>query len=170
MRAYTGVQIGLTNVGGIRIDLLQGPLTTAKVYEVIPFGNTLVTMKMKGSEVVKAIEDGIDFSLGKLGKELPANPLIYVSGTRFDVDITKPNGSRVANAMVLEGSTYKPLDPAATYSVVVNNFMAAGGDLYNTLKATPGQMDTGYIDAEALLDYVKGMTLKNAEARINVIK
>jgi 5'-nucleotidase/UDP-sugar diphosphatase len=160
MRAKTGAQIALSNTGGIRTDLIQGPLTVAQVYEVIPFGNTLVTMKMKGADVVKAIEDGIDFSLGKMGKELPANPLIYVSGTKFDVDITKPNGSRVANAMVLDGSTYKPMDPAATYSVVVNNFMAAGGDLYNTLKTTPGQMDTGYIDAEALLDYVKGMTLK----------
>lgn len=170
MRAKTGAQIALSNTGGIRTDLMQGPLTVAQVYEVIPFGNTLVTMKMTGANVVKAIEDGIDFSLGKMGKELPANPLIYVSGIKFDADIAKPNGSRVSNAQVLDGSAYKALDPAATYSVVVNNFMAVGGDLYHTLKATPGQMDTGYIDAEALLDYVKGQTLKNVEPRINVVK
>lgn len=170
MRAKTGAQIALSNTGGVRTDLVQGPLTVAQVYEVIPFGNTLVTMKMTGTNVVKAIEDGIDFSLGKMGKELPANPLIYVSGIKFDVDIAKPNGTRVSNAMVLDGSAYKALDPAASYTVVVNNFMAAGGDLYNTLKATPGQLETGYIDAEALLDYVKGKTLKNAEARINVVK
>jgi len=170
MRAKTGAQIALSNTGGIRTDLVQGPLSVAKVYEVIPFGNTLVTMKMKGSDVVKAIEDGIDFSLGKMGKELPANPLIYVAGITFDADIAKPNGSRVSNAMVLDGSTPKALDPAASYSVVVNNFMASGGDLYNTLKATPGQIDTGFVDAEALLDYVKGKTLKNVEARITIVK
>jgi 5'-nucleotidase / UDP-sugar diphosphatase len=170
MRAKTGAQIAISNTGGIRTDLLQGPLTVAQVYEVIPFGNTLVTMKMKGADLVKAVEDGIDFSLSKLGKELPANPLIYVSGITFDVDIAQPNGSRVANAAVLEGKEYKALDPVATYSVVVNNFIATGGDLYNTLKATPGQIDTGFIDAEALLDYVKGMTLKNPEARIHIVK
>ena len=170
MRAKTGAQIALSNTGGIRTDLVQGPLTVAQVYEVIPFGNTLVTMPMKGADVVKAIEDGIDFSLSKLGKELPANPLIYVSGITFAVDLAQPNGSRVSQAAVLEGKAYKALDPAGTYSVVVNNFMATGGDLYNTLKATPGQIDTGFVDAEALLDYVKGMTLKNAEARINVVK
>jgi len=170
MRAKTGAQIALSNTGGIRTDLVQGPLSVAKVYEVIPFGNTLVTMKMKGADVVKAIEDGIDFSLGKMGKDLPANPLIYVSGITFNADIAKPNGSRVSNAMVLDGATPKALDPTATYSVVVNNFMASGGDLYHTLKATPGQIDTGYVDAEALLDYVQGKTLKNVEARITIVK
>ena len=74
------------------------------------------------------------------------------------------------SAKVLDGKAYKSLDPATTYSVVVNNFIAVGGDLNNMLKATPGQIDTGFVDAEALLDYVKGMTLKNSEARINVIK
>ena len=170
MRAKTGARIALSNTGGIRTDFVQGPLTVAQVYEVIPFGNTLVTMPMKGADAVKAIEDGIDFSLGKMGKQLPANPLIYVSGVKFDVDIEKPKGSRVSNPMVLDGSAYKPLDPAASYTVVVNNFMAAGGDLYSTLKATPGQIDTGTIDAEALLDYVKDMTLKNQDPRINVVK
>lgn len=168
MRAKTGAQIALSNTGGIRTDLVQGPLTVAQVYEVIPFGNTLVTMKMTGANVVKAIEDGIDFSLGKMGKELPANPMIYVSGVTFDVDITKPNGSRVSNAKVQDGAAWKAMDPAGSYTVVVNNFMAAGGDLYHTLKATPGQLETGYIDAEALLEYVKGKTLKNVEPRITV--
>ena len=48
MRAKTGAQIALCNSGGIRTDLVQGPLTVAQVYEVIPFGNTLVLLTMKG--------------------------------------------------------------------------------------------------------------------------
>jgi 5'-nucleotidase len=169
MRAKTGAQIALSNAGGIRTDLVQGPLTVAQVYEVIPFGNTLVLLNMKGADVVKALEDGVDFGLSKYGQEFPANPLLYVSGIQFDVDPAKPSGSRVSKPMVQEGATYKALDPAATYSVVVNNFMAAGGDLYNTLKATPNQADTGYIDAEALLEFVKGKTLKNEEPRIHLV-
>ena len=168
MRAKTGAQIALSNAGGIRTDFVQGPLTVAQVYENIPFGNTLVLLKMTGANVVKAIEDGVDFGWSKYGHEFPANPLLYVSGIKFDVTPANPNGSRVANTMVQDGAAWKALDPAATYTVVVNNFMAAGGDLYNTLKATPGQMDTGYIDAEALLEYVNGKTLKNPEARITI--
>jgi 5'-nucleotidase len=169
MRAKTGAQIALSNAGGIRTDLVQGPLTVAQVYEVIPFNNTLVLLKMKGADVVKALEDGLDFGLRKDSKAFPANPLVYVSGITFDVDRAKPFGSRVADAKVLDGAAYRPLDPAATYTVVVNNFMAAGGDLNATLKATPGQVDTGMIDAEALLDFVKGKTLRNAEARVHVV-
>lgn len=169
MRAKTGARIALCNSGGIRTDLVQGPLTVAQVYEVIPFGNTLVLMDMKGADVVKALEDGVEFSLAKNGKDFPANALLYVSGVAFDVDVAKANGSRVSNARVGEGAAYQPLEPAATYRVVVNNFMAAGGDLNNALKAVPGQMDTGYIDAEALLDYVKDKTLKNAEPRIKLL-
>jgi 5'-nucleotidase / UDP-sugar diphosphatase len=169
MRAKTGAQIALSNSGGIRTDFVQGPLTVAQVYENIPFGNTLVLLKMTGENVVKAIEDGVDFAWNAYPHEFPVNPLLYVSGIKFDVNTAKPNGSRVSNAMVLDGAAYKPLDPAATYTVVVNNFMAGGGDKYFTLKATPDQMDTGMIDAEALLDYVQGKTLKNTEARINVV-
>ena len=169
MRATTGAQIAITNAGGIRTDLMQGPLTVAQVYEVIPFGDTLVLLKMKGAEVVSALEDGVDFGLKRDGKASPGNPLVYVSGITFDVDPAKPKGSRVANAKVQDGAATRPLDPAATYTVVTGSYIANGGDLNATLKAMPGKMDTGLVDAEALLDYVKGKTLRNAEARIRLV-
>jgi 5'-nucleotidase / UDP-sugar diphosphatase len=170
MRAYAGVQIGMTNVGGVRIDLMPGPLTTAKVYEVIPFGNTLVTFKATGAQVVSIFEDGIDFGLSKYG-DFPANPLLYVSGAKLSVDPSKAKGSRVSGVQVqaADGS-WADLDPTASYTMVVNNFMAAGGDKYDTCKAIPDKKDTGYIDAEAFFAYVKDKSLVNDEARITLIK
>jgi 5'-nucleotidase / UDP-sugar diphosphatase len=170
MRAYAGVQIGMTNVGGVRIDLLAGPLTTAKVYEVIPFGNSLVTFKATGAEVLKILEDGIDFGLAKYG-DFPANPLLYVSGIKLSVDPAQPKLSRVSEAMVqgADGS-WAELDPSATYTMVVNSFMAAGGDKYDAVKSIAGKMDTGYIDAEAFFAFVKDKTLVNPEERIKLLK
>jgi 5'-nucleotidase / UDP-sugar diphosphatase len=170
MRAYTGVQIGLTNVGGIRIDLLAGPLTTAKVYEVIPFGNTLVTVKATGEQVVKIFEDGIDFGLSKYG-DFPANPLLYVSGATMSVKAANPKGSRVSDVKIqaADGS-WASLDPKATYTMVVNNFMAAGGDKYDTLGALSAKQDTGYVDAESFFAFVKDKTISNAEPRITLVK
>jgi 5'-nucleotidase len=141
----------------------------AQVYEVIPFGDTLVLLKMKGADVVNALEDGVEFSLKRDGKASPNAPLVYVSGIAFDLDPAKPKGGRVLNARVLEGAAAKALDPEATYSVVVGSFIANGGDLNATLKAAHGKMDTGMVDAEALLDYVKDKTLKNPEPRIHLI-
>ena len=164
----TGSQIALSNPGGIRTNLLAGPLTVAGVYELIPFGNTLVTMKATGAQVVAAVEDGIDFSLTRYG-EVPVNPLIYESGLKFVVDLKAPKGARLSQVQVRQpDGTYVALDPKGVYSMVVNNFMAAGGDKYDTVKAIDGKIDTGYIDAEALLDYVRGKTLGAQEQRITV--
>jgi 5'-nucleotidase / UDP-sugar diphosphatase len=170
MRAYTGTQIGLTNVGGVRADLLAGPLTTAQVYEVIPFGNTLVTLKATGAQVIGILEDGIDFGLSKYG-DSPANPLIYVSGLRVSVKPANPKGSRIVEARVVapDGSS-APLDPGVSHTMVVNNFIAAGGDLYTTLASIEGKKDTGHIDAEAFYAYVKDKTLVNEPARIAIEK
>jgi 5'-nucleotidase len=170
MRAYTGSQIAVTNAGGVRIDLLAGPLTTAKVYEVIPFGNTLVTLKATGAQVIKVFEDGVDFGLSQYG-EFPANPLTYVSGAKFSVTPSQPKGSRVGEVMVLKSDgSWEDLDPNATYTMVVNNFIAAGGDKYSTLASIADKKDTGYVDAEAFFAYVKDKTIANTEERIRIVK
>jgi 5'-nucleotidase len=171
MRAYTGSQIAITNAGGIRIDLLAGPLTTAKVYEVIPFGNTLVTLKATGAQVAKVFEDGVDFGLSQYGGEFPANPLTYVSGAKFSVTPSQPKGSRLSEIQVLKADGgWEDLDPSATYTMVVNNFIAAGGDKYSTLAAIADKKDTGYVDAEAFFAYVKDKTIGATDERIHIIK
>jgi 2',3'-cyclic-nucleotide 2'-phosphodiesterase (5'-nucleotidase family) len=54
---------------------------------------------------------------------------------------------------------------------VVNNFMAAGGDRYDTLKDASGKYDTGFNDAEVFMEYIKDKTLVNlAEERIEIKK
>jgi len=170
MRACTGARIGLTNAGGIRVDLPAGPLTTAGIYEVIPFGNTLVVCRATGAEVLRTFEDGIEYGLSKYGSP-PGNPLLYVSGVTLSVTPANARGSRVSGVKV-QGSdgSWEDLDPQAVYGLVVNNFMAAGGDRYDTLAALKDKMDTGLIDAEAFFAYVKDKTLSNAEARIRLIR
>jgi len=168
MRAKTGAGIAISNLGTVRADLPPGPLTVAQLYEVLPFGDTLVLVKIKGADVMKIIEDGIDRSLQVYGENFSANPLIYVSGLKFDVDVKKTKGGRLSGVRVPEGAGYGAIDPAATYTVVVNSFIAEGGDLNDTLKNIPGKIDTGYIDVEVFLDFVKDKTLENQEPRIGL--
>jgi 5'-nucleotidase len=89
----------------------------------------------------------------------------------MSVTPANPKGSRVGEVKVmgLDGS-FAPLDPNASYSMVVNNFMAVGGDKYDTLAAIAGKQDTGYIDAESFFAYVKDKSLVNDEQRIRLIK
>jgi len=169
MAKATRTQIGVTNPGGVRIDILQGPISVATVYELIPFGNTIVTLKATGAQVKAIMEEGVDFSLGRYGKDPVSNPLVYVSGLKFSVDFNAAKGQRVKDLMLVENGVTSPVDPSATYTMSVNNFIAAGGDHYDTLNSISGKIDTGFIDAELLLDYIKGKTLMNPETRITPI-
>jgi 5'-nucleotidase/UDP-sugar diphosphatase len=167
----TGAQVALNNPGGVRININQGPISVATVYELLPFANTLVTLPLKGSDLVKTIEDGADFQISRYGTD-PDNPYIYVSGVRFTLELRKPKGQRVSGVEVKgPDGKYTPLDPEAVYKVVVNNFMAAGGDRYDTLKDAPGKYDTGFNDAEVFMEYIKGKTLVNIpEERIHLVR
>ncbi len=166
----TRAQIGIMNPGGVRTNLLQGPLSVAAVYELQPFGNTLVTVSLKGADVIKVFEDMIDFQIG--GKAVDRfDPFVYVSGARFSLDPSRPKGERVSGVMVKDArGGESPLDPNAVYKVAVNNFMANGGDKNLTLSASAGKYDTGFVDAEAFLDYVQGKELADIkEKRITLV-
>jgi 5'-nucleotidase/UDP-sugar diphosphatase len=167
----TGAQVALNNPGGVRININQGPISVATVYELLPFANTLVTLPLKGSDLVRTLEDGVDFQISRYGTD-PNNAYIYVSGVRFTLEPGKPKGQRVSGVEVKgPDGKYAPLDPGAVYKVVVNNFMAAGGDRYDTLKEAPGKYDTGFNDAEVFMEYIKGKTLVNIpEERIRVVR
>jgi 5'-nucleotidase len=166
-----GAQVALNNPGGVRININQGPISVATVYELLPFANTLVTLPLKGSDLVKVLEDGADYQVSRYGTD-PDNAYIYVSGVRFTLELAEPKGQRITEVEVkTTGGAYAPVDPEAEYKVVVNNFMAAGGDRYDTLKEASGKYDTGFNDAEVFMEYIRDKTLVNLpEERIRVIR
>ncbi len=165
----TGADIAVMNPGGVRVDLIAGDISVAKVYELQPFANTLVTADLTGAEVVKVLEDMTGFCIASYGVK-PDTAYAYVSGVKFTLMVNAAAGSRVKDVMVKRADgSYAPIDPAKKYKVVVNNFMADGGDKNFTLAKLPAdrKYDTGFIDSEAMLDYVLGKTLKNSgEERI----
>jgi 5'-nucleotidase/UDP-sugar diphosphatase len=165
----TGAQVALNNPGGVRININQGPISVATVYELLPFANTLVTLPLKGSDLVKTLEDGVDFQISRYGTD-PGNPYVYVSGVRFTLHKKAAKGQRITDVEVKGASgDYQPVQPDEVYKVVVNNFMAAGGDRYDTLKEAAGKYDTGFNDAEVFMEYIRGKTLVNVrEERIRM--
>jgi len=161
----TGADIAIMNPGGVRVDLDSGDISVAKVYELQPFANTLVTLDVSGEEVQKILEDMTDFAINKYAKD-PETAYVYVSGLKLTLLVNNAKGSRVTDVMVkAKDGSWQPLDPKGTYKLVVNNFIADGGDKNVTLGAIPKarKYDTGYVDSEAMLDYVFGKTLKETK-------
>ncbi len=119
MRTASGAQIALQNGGGIRADVLKGPITLEQIYTVLPFDNVIVAMDLTGTQVLKLLE-----------RSTLTDKDLQVSGLKVEYDLSKPAGSRVVSATV-DG---KPLVPTTVYRVATNDFLAAGGDLYTEFK------------------------------------
>ncbi|MFI5372527.1 MAG: bifunctional metallophosphatase/5'-nucleotidase, partial [Candidatus Eisenbacteria bacterium] len=141
MRAGIGVDIAMTNSGGLRADLAAGTITRGGIYEVMPFENTVVTLTLSGVEVRRVLEDGL-----RRGR------VTQVSGIRYRFDLSAPPGSRVVALTRDDGS---PLVDDHDYHVAVNNFMADGGDEYDTLKHARDKVDTRLTVRDRIEDYVR---------------
>ena len=155
----TGAQIAITNGGGIRASIEAGEITVGDVITVLPFGNYIVTLDVLGSDIIKALENGVtDYPVAK-------GAFPHVAGITFTFDPAKPAMERITSVMF----NGKELDPKMTYSVATNDFMAAGGDLYVSLGASTQTGEYAALD-EALINYIKQVdtaTVK-VEGRVNL--
>ena len=149
--------IAIQNGGGVRVDLNAGPITIAEAYTILPFSNTLVELELSGAEVKQSLEDAGNFYLANPGAATGAYP--YGSAIRWDTNLSAPSGNRFQNVEVrADDGTWGPLDPAATYTVVTNSFLAGGGDGYLTFKAAAddGRVTDTFINyAQGLIDYIE---------------
>lgn len=164
----TGADIAIMNPGGVRVDLAQGEVSVAQVYELQPFANTLMTLDVTGAEAVAILEDMTDFQIGKDGKSAD-RAFVYVANLRLTVMVNGAKGSRVKDVQVRgKDGAWAPIDPAKNYKLVVNNFMGTGGDANATLGKIPAarKYDTGFIDSEAMLDFVLGKTLSDPKEEL----
>jgi 5'-nucleotidase len=145
-----GVTIALMNGGGLRASIDAGPVTMGEVLTVLPFQNTLATFNISGAALVAALENGVS------QVEEGAGRFPQVAGLTFVWDpAAPPMGGRVSEVMVREGEGWVPIDPAATYSVVTNNFLRNGGDGYAMLRdEATNAYDYGPGLDEVLVDYL----------------
>jgi len=140
----TGADLVMTNGGGIRASIDVGEITIEEIITVLPFGNTVIVKPLTGAEVKEALENGAtDYPELK-------GAFTHVAGMTYQIDSTKPAGSRIMNVMV--GGI--PLDLAATYEVATNDFMAAGGDGYTMFDGKEELMLLGGME-EVLMDYIE---------------
>lgn len=130
--ADQGIQVAVQNGGGIRASIDAGTVTMGEVLTVLPFQNTLSTFQVTGEALLAALENGV----GQI--EEGAGRFPQVAGMTFAFDAAKPAGERVSDVMI--GGA--PIDPAATYGVVSNNYVRNGGDGYKM-----------FVDAKNAYDY-----------------
>ncbi|QRO00518.1 bifunctional metallophosphatase/5'-nucleotidase [Archangium violaceum] len=139
-----GAVIAFQNPGGVRADINAGDITFGEVFSVQPFANNLVTLTITGAQIDTLLEQQFQPS---------GTSVLQVSrGFSFSWSASAPRGSKVDPASItFNGVT---IDPAASYRVTVNNFMASGGDGYAVLTEGKDPL-TGPIDVDALDAYLR---------------
>ena len=144
-RAQSRADIALMNNGGIRDGLPAGDVTWGMLYQVQPFENRMVRLRLTGAQVLETLETGL----------ADGAPDLHASGVRVEYDPSRPAGDRVVAARLDDGA---PLDPGATYWVAVNDFMAQRGDGYDALGSPLEREDLDILDIDALVDYLSART------------
>ncbi|EEP1935979.1 bifunctional UDP-sugar hydrolase/5'-nucleotidase [Salmonella enterica] len=137
--ARTGADFGVMSGGGIRDSIEAGDITYKSVLKVQPFGNIVVYADMRGKEVVDYLT-----AVAQMKPDSGAYPQFA-------------NVSFVAKEGKLTDLKIKgePVDPAKTYRMATLSFNATGGDGYPRIDNKPGYVNTGFIDAEVLKEFIQ---------------
>lgn len=153
---YFDAQISLQNAGGVRVSLPPGPITVEDVYTLLPFDNEVVRLSVTGAELKRALEEALEAILAR--RATGSYP--YAAGLRWQVDYTRPRGSRVNNLQVRNpDGQWVALEPDTIYHVATIGFLADGKDDYTTFATITGErrLDVGLSQTQAFLDYLKSL-------------
>jgi 5'-nucleotidase len=151
---FPETQIAFMNPGGLRANLNyasggaedpDGNVTYAEAAGVQPFANTLVTMTLTGAQVKTVLEQQWQPSTASR----PFLKLGVSKGLTYITDYAAAPGSRITH-LELDGVA---VDPAASYRVVVNSFLASGGDNFTALAGGANKADSGLVDLEAMVSW-----------------
>ena len=151
---FPDTDIAFMNPGGLRANMNyastgeedpDGNVTYAEAAGVQPFANTLVTMTLTGAQVKTVLEEQWQPATASR----PFLKLGVSKGLTYITDYTAASGSRITN-LEFNGA---PVAPAAEYRVVVNSFLASGGDNFLTLAQGTQRADSGLVDLEAMVSW-----------------
>jgi len=151
--------VAFMNSGGVRANLIyassiagegDGVVTFSEAFAVQPFGNTLMTFPMTGAEIVSVLEEQCQ----PAGTSRPFLHLGVSEGFTYDLATIIVGGvctSVTISNVKLNGVD---LDPVGIYYVTVNNFLADGGDNFDTFETITAPRLDGGNDLQAFINYL----------------
>ncbi|WP_145453107.1 5'-nucleotidase C-terminal domain-containing protein [Staphylococcus hominis] len=154
----------VTNGGGIRASIQTGQVTENDVITVLPFGNLISQIEVKGSDVKQAFEHSLSSTTDiQDGKKVlaPSGGFLQVSNSiRVYFNLDKESGQRVSAIKILNKSTgkYENLDSNRTYYVTTNDFTAHQGDGYDMFG---GKREEGISLDAVVSQYIKEADLSS---------
>lgn len=134
--------IAFTNVGGLRDVLDKTDIRFSSLYRILPFGNTVVSVTMTGTELAKYLDALTAIPPGASGYAQTRNLAVV------------PNKTGLARYRI-HGA---PLSAKRNYVLVTNSFVAHGGDGYPPIDTHPKYVERHVVDIDAFVHYVEKHT------------
>ncbi|WP_349408762.1 5'-nucleotidase C-terminal domain-containing protein [Pseudalkalibacillus sp. SCS-8] len=140
MRAEMNADFALMNGGGIRDDLDAGEITWGELYNIQPFGNTLVKIELTGDDLRQVVNTQLNPEYG---------PEMSIAGFRYTWN---EETTEVVNLYLPDGTM---VEPEATYTVVVNSYMYPHGrDKYRLYELGENPVQ-GPTDLDGTINFIK---------------
>lgn len=143
MREKVNADVGIMNSGGIRDNIESGVVTYKNVLKVQPFGNAIAYVDFNTQELT-------DYLSAVASKQAGSGAFAQFSGVSF----TMKNG--LASDIKVNG---KFLNASKTYRIAINSYVATGGDGYPKVTDHPNYVNSGYVDADVLVEYFQQRSL-----------
>lgn len=135
----TQADLGVMSGGGVRDSIEPGDISYKDVLKVQPFGNTVAYVEMKGSDLEK-------YLAVVANKKVDSGAYAQFSNVSLIAD-----GKGVRDVKI-KG---EPLQADKVYRLALLNFNATGGDDYPIVSELPSYVNTGFVDAEVLKQYIE---------------
>ena len=140
------IDLGVMNAGGVRADLDKGETTYEEVFTVQPFGNSVAYGKISGKDLIQAFENQ-----WQPGNSRPRLSLGVSDNVSVVYDQTALQGKRV-QSVTIDG---KQVEAEKDYTIALSTFLIGGGDGFFAEGAIKDVTDLGYMDTQAMIDYIK---------------
>jgi 5'-nucleotidase/UDP-sugar diphosphatase len=138
-RQKVGADVAIMNSGGIRTSIAKGDITYKDVLKVQPFSNSICLVTLTGKELKKYCEIAANKTPGSGAFAQFDNANVVMKGESLE-------------SLSVGGS---PVDDTKNYRLAINSFIAAGGDGYMKVTGLPTFVDSGFIDADVLKEYIQ---------------
>ena len=138
-RLKVGADVAIMNSGGIRTSIAKGDITYKDVLKVQPFSNSIGLVTLTGKELKKYVEIAANKTQGSGAYAQLDNVNVVMKGESLE-------------SLSVGGA---PVDDTKKYRLAINSFIAAGGDGYMKVTGLPTFVDSGFIDADILKEYIQ---------------
>jgi 2',3'-cyclic-nucleotide 2'-phosphodiesterase/3'-nucleotidase len=156
-RRASGAQLASTAAYSLDASLPAGPVTVARIAALYPYDNTLRAVRITGAQLRAYLEQSARYfrhtSDGRFGVDstIPGFNYDMVAGVDYTIDVSKPIGERIVE-LTFAG---RPVAPADTFTMALNNYRQTGGGGFSMLRDAPLVYDRQLDIRQLLIDEVR---------------